>query len=103
MPASLGVHGPGEMQMRSGFNALDLVDGDLVVSLDHHLDAELAEILDEVVGEGVVVIDDEHHGVSPSTDPARSMARIIPMALLTVSWYSPSGVESATTPPPACT
>ena len=30
----------------------------------------------------------------------KSIARMPAMALLTVSWYSPSGVESATTPPP---
>ena len=33
---------------------------------------------------------------------AISTAAIMLMALLTVSWYSASGTESATTPPPAC-
>ena len=59
MPASFGVQGPGEMQMRSGLERLDLVDGDHVVAQHLHLRAELAEVLDEVVGEGVVVIEDE--------------------------------------------
>ena len=31
------------------------------------------------------------------------MARIMPIALFTVSWNSPSGVESATMPAPAWT
>ena len=37
MPASFGVHGPGEMTMRSGSSALDLVDVDLVVAHDLHV------------------------------------------------------------------
>ena len=36
--------------------------GDLVVALHEQVGAEFAEILDEVVGKGIVVIDDEYHG-----------------------------------------
>ena len=39
----------------------DSVKRDLVVALHHDLGAELAEVLDEVVGEAVVVVDDEDH------------------------------------------
>jgi hypothetical protein len=39
----------------------DLVDRDLVVADDAHLLAELAEILHEVVGEGIVVVDHQQH------------------------------------------
>jgi hypothetical protein len=39
----------------------DLFQGDLIIPVDLHLRAHLAKVLDEVVGEGVVVIDDEEH------------------------------------------
>ena len=41
----------------------DLVEGDLVVAVDGRVRAQLAQEVDEVVGEAVVVIDDEEaHG-----------------------------------------
>ncbi len=40
----------------------DVGHGDLVVPEDPRLGSEFPEILHEVVGEGVVVIDDEEHG-----------------------------------------
>ena len=44
-----------------GGHGLHLVEGGLVVADDGHLGAELAEVLVEVVGEAVVVIDEEDH------------------------------------------
>ena len=38
-----------------------LIQSDLVVAADFHDGSHLAEVLDEVVGEGVVVVDDEEH------------------------------------------
>ena len=62
MPASCRVQGPGEMRMRAGFSAFNFLRRNLVVALDDHLGkAELAQILDEVVREGVVVVEDEDH------------------------------------------
>ena len=43
---------------REGFGGRDLV-----VAEDALFDAQLTEILDEVEGEGIVVVDDEQHGV----------------------------------------
>jgi len=40
----------------------DVGGRDLVVANDAHLLAELAEVLHEVVGERIVVVDDEQHG-----------------------------------------
>src|ERR1700682_1585041 len=40
----------------------DLIDSDLVVPLHDRVLAELTEILNEVVGEGIVVVEDEKHG-----------------------------------------
>ena len=63
MPASSGVHGPGEIRMPSGARALDTRRrrsrrcGTTSTSRP-----ELAEVLHEVVGERVVVVDDEDHG-----------------------------------------
>ena len=39
----------------------DLVDRDFVIPLHQHVGAELTEVLHEVVGEAVVVVDDEDH------------------------------------------
>src|SRR6478672_5106685 len=69
---------------------------DLVIAFHQDLGAELAEILDEVVGERIVVIDDEHvHRFIPS---ARAIACSIALALFTHSSYSRAGSESATMP-----
>ena len=62
-PASFGVHGPGESTIADGASVADFVDADRVVAPDDDLGAELAEVLDEVVGEGVVVVDDEDHAL----------------------------------------
>ena len=84
-----------------GGECFDFGHGDPVVAHNPEVSSQLAEVLDEVVGEAVVVIEDEDH--DGTTVRARSMARITPMALLMVSSYSPCGVLSATTPAPACT
>ena len=57
--------GGDEKSIRGGGE--DLRDADLVVFYDRGLRPQLAEVLDEVVGEGVVVVDDEdaaHVGIS---------------------------------------
>ena len=46
-----------------GVQVFDLLWGQFVVATNDHLLAELANVLDEVVGEGVVVVEDEDHGV----------------------------------------
>ena len=64
MPASRGVQGPGEMTIRSGCQRLDLLQRDRVVAMDVDVGAQLAEILDEVPGEAVVVVDHQQHGAA---------------------------------------
>ena len=56
--------GAGRNADARGLHRRDFVGRDFVVSLHERIRAEFAEILDEVVGEGVVVIDDEQHGLS---------------------------------------
>ena len=61
-PASSGVPGPGEISTRVGVELDDLVEGERVVAVHDRLGAELAQVLDEVVDERVVVVDDEDPG-----------------------------------------
>ena len=57
MPASCGVHGPGEITIFLGLPLGDLFYGDFVVAVDFDLTTEFAQILSEVVGEGIVVVE----------------------------------------------
>src|SRR6267378_1316444 len=83
-----------------------LADGDLIVAKYSRLYTELAEVLDEVVRERVVVVDDSKPCVrsrSHHMPSAISMALNIAPAFSSVSSNSRSGRESATTPAPDCT
>ena len=88
-PASFGVHGPGETMTRSGARASSSSVGLDVVAHDLELGAQLAQVLDEVVGERVVVVD--HEDALTATSPgasASSIARATARALLRDSSYS---------------
>ena len=65
MPASFGVHGPGDTIRCVGRFCGDLVERDLIVAM--HLELErridLAQPLHEVVGERIVVVDQQDHRV----------------------------------------
>src|SRR5688572_6558646 len=74
-------------------------DGGFVVPFHGHVATEHAEVLDEIVGKRIVVIDDQQHAAYSSV--ARLRASTIAIALFTVSWYSLAGSESATIPAPA--
>src|SRR5947209_16660587 len=75
----------------------------MVVAHDLDLGAELAEILHEVVGEAVVVVDDQHPHAQSSWRSASSIAAMTARDLASDSWNSYSGRASATVPPPAWT
>jgi hypothetical protein len=49
----------------------NIIQRDLVIAMNLHLRPHLAKILDEVVGEGVVVIYDQKHGCSDHPRPAQ--------------------------------
>ena len=66
-PASSGVPGPGEMSTASGSRATISSSVQLVVAVHERLGAELAQVLDEVVDEAVVVVDDQHRGSATAT------------------------------------
>ena len=76
-----------------------LLEGYPVVPVDHRVSSQLPDVLDEVVDEGVIVVDDEDLQLSPP--PAASRAFKSAAALCSVSYHSFSGSESATIPPPA--
>ena len=74
---------------------------DLVVPPHHDLRPERPEQVREVVGERVVVVDQEDHHASAPTLPGRSRPRAR-AACRRHSSCSAAGSESATIPPPAC-
>src|SRR5579859_6410981 len=76
---------------------LDFRDGHLVVSTQLDLLPHFPEILHQVVGERVVVVEDEDHCFPLRAD---STAFITAAALFTHSSCSLSGTESATMPAP---
>ena len=65
MPASFGVHGPGERTMAFGFFLR--ASAAVSLSLPHNFagGAQLTEEMHEVVGEAVVVIDQKEHWSGP--------------------------------------
>src|SRR5258705_5148053 len=75
----------------------DGVTAERVVAHDLERRAQLTEVLDEVVGKGIVVVDDEDHR---SVLAASRSARIMPRALELFSSHSVFGSESATIPAP---
>src|SRR4029077_18386294 len=90
-----GVLGsPGPRRDDDAVELCELVDRDLVVAEHGWLFAELGHVLNEVVGERVVVVDHGHAGHHIAS--AISMALNIAPAFSSVSSYSRSGRESAT-------
>src|SRR5438046_1830822 len=89
----------------------DAHDDAAVAAHDGHLCAALAHELIQVVGKAVVVVDEQDiHattssftgiGWRPSMRSASATAESTACALLSVSWYSVDGFESATMPAPA--
>src|SRR5437667_120432 len=71
--------------------SLDLLVRRGVVASYHGVFPQLAHVAGQVVDERVVVVDQQDHG---------TRAAMRPRALSRVSWYSCSGSESATMPPP---
>src|SRR5262249_37104435 len=81
----------------------DLGNADLIVANHLHLGAQFAQILHQIPGEGIVVVDHQYHdSLSPSMPRiAISAARSTALAFARVSCHSLSGTESATIPAPA--
>ncbi len=81
-----------------------LIDANLIVAYDFELRSELADILQQVVGEGIVVIDHQDFHDSPSLSAqgsrdgspasASATARKIARPLFMVSAHSFAGTES---------
>ena len=61
MPASFGVQGPGESTMASGSAAITSSRCDLVVAMHDDLRPQSTEIVEQVEGEAVVIVDQNDH------------------------------------------
>ena len=57
MPASFGVHGPGEITIRSGLNFSISRNRNLIVPEYPYIRAKLSQVLDEVIGKRIIIID----------------------------------------------
>src|SRR3546814_18459440 len=58
----IGRAGAGRDEDRVGAGAKGLCRGERVVAFDAHLGAQLDQIVNEVEGEAVIIVDDEAHG-----------------------------------------
>src|SRR5208282_3731918 len=89
-----------------GLPADNFVDGNLIVAMHFERTTQFAQVLGQVVGERIVVVQQQNHGRLASFPffalCAVSKARNKALDLFTDSSNSPWGVESATIPPPAC-
>ena len=56
-------------------NPLDFRQIDFVVSLHEHFDSALPQILDQVIGEGIKVVDDENHAPIVVRDVPRGVGQ----------------------------
>lgn len=74
----------------------DLSDSDFVIPVHHRLPFQLTQILGEIVGEGIIVINNDDQLVQSPTFFALGSpsAANRAFALSSVSWYSSSGSES---------
>ena len=61
MPASFGVQGPGDSTIASGSDAITVGGRNLVVAMDDDVRPQPAQIMDQVEGEAVVVVDQDDH------------------------------------------
>jgi len=66
--------------LRSKFG--NLLDRDLVIPVNHDITTALADVLDQIVGERVVIIDHENHwlGIPESSEDAEAEATITRLA-----------------------
>jgi uncharacterized protein YbjT (DUF2867 family) len=55
---------------------LDLLDGHFVVAANLNLGAQFAQVLDEVIGKRVVVIEDEDHGLIVAVEERKGIAEV---------------------------
>ena len=62
-PCFVGSFRPGRDDNRIGQFLLDFIHSGLIVSDHSHLGAQFSQILDQVVGEGIIVVDYEDHTI----------------------------------------
>lgn len=77
-PGGIGCSGTGRdeyfFRLQIGF---DFIDGNFVIADDLHIGTQLAQVLDEVVGEGIVIIYDQQHRAAKTDNGERSIYLLI--------------------------
>ena len=91
MPASFGVHGPGESTIASGSARDDGRAGDLVVAVHADLGAQFTEIVHQVEGETVVIVDQDDHARTSFGRRPKIARCALPGATSRVQPNSPKG------------
>ena len=61
MPASVGVQGPGESTIASGCKPDHVVGAHGVVAVHSDIRSQPAQVMDQVEGEAVVIVDQDDH------------------------------------------
>lgn len=61
-PGLIGIAGSGGQQDASRVHAHGLLNGDRIIAHHVHVDVKFAQIMNEIVGKAVVVIDEQQHG-----------------------------------------
>ena len=85
MPASFGVHGPGDSTIASGLRASASATVSLSLRHDLAARADVAQEVDEVEGESVVVVDEQDHG---GASLPRRWGRVNAIAIADTAQYS---------------
>jgi hypothetical protein len=67
--------GSGRNDDTFGMHRLDLFDGHFVVAANLNLGAQFAQVLDEVVSKGIVVVEDEDHGFIVAVERRKGLQR----------------------------
>src|ERR1017187_245452 len=103
----LRTAGPGRQHDGRRLGGDDIAGAASVVAHDRGVRTELSEVLHEVEGERVVVVDHHDAAAQPACERAhrlltRAIASTAAASLLSISRASSSGVESATIPAAAC-
>ena len=82
----LRIAGAGRENDVRGVQSLDFADGERVVADHAHIRLDGRRLLIQVIGKGIVVVNEQYH--YPSTSDAHSMALMTAFALFALSMYS---------------
>src|SRR5215467_9081690 len=68
--AGVGGHsGPGRYHQARGLQFPNALDGDLIVAIHNRFGTQLTQVLNQVIGKRIIVVDDQKHSSSRCTLP----------------------------------